>query len=126
MQQQDKFMIAEGKDKYQAILSDPKIREAMMNAGQIIDDLFRPNVKFDAFIYNLHTTPNKDPNFYAESEVNIVKEGILRGHFDDIAYEKNFVVIIVYVDNYRSTKFKTVFSLNFDIKLKEQLENEFS
>ena len=126
MQQNNKFMIAEGKDKYQSILSDKKIRKAMMDAGEIIDSLYGQNIKFDAFIYNLYTTPKKDPDFYADSEVAIVKEGILRGHFDDIAHEKNFVVIIVYNDNFGSTKFRTVFSTNFENKLRDQLENEFS
>ena len=126
MQHKNKFMIAEGKDKYQSILSDKKIRKAMKDSGQIIDGLVKTNVKFDAFIYNLHTTQTKDPDFYADCEENMVKEGILRGHFDDIAYEKNFLVIIVYIDRLGSTKFKTVFSLDFDSKLKAQLVSEFS
>lgn len=126
MQQGDKFMLAEGKDKYQAILSDPKIKQAMKDAGDTIDRAYKSsNVKFDAFLYNLHTTPAKDPDYYADSEEATVQGGIDRGHFEDIANEENFVVIIVYTDKTNSTKFRLVFSDSFEPTLKKQLQNEF-
>lgn len=126
MQQDNKFMLAEGKDKYQSILSDPKIKQAMKDAGETIDRAYKKsNIKFDAFLYNLHTTPTKDPDFYADSEEAIVQGGIERGHFEDIANEDNFVVIIVYTDNAHSTKFRLVFSDKFEPSLKKQLQTEF-
>lgn len=126
MQQNNKFMLAEGKDKYQSILSDPKIKQAMKDASETIDMVYKTsNVKFDAFLYNLHTTPAKDPDFYADSEEAIVQGGINRGHFEDIANEDNFVVIIVYTDNTNSTKFRLVFSDKFEPNLKKQLQIEF-
>ncbi len=126
MQQDNKFMLAEGKDKYQSILSDPKIKQAMKDAGDMIDRAYlRSNIKFDAFLYNLHTTPTKDPDYYADSEATIVQGGIDRGHFADIANEESYVVIIVYADKSLRTKFKLVFSNEFDAHLKEQLETEF-
>ena len=126
MQQGNKFMLAEGKDKYQAILSDTKIKQAMKDAGDTIDRAYKnSNVKFDAFLYNLHTTPAKDPDYYADSEEATVQGGIERGHFEDIAYEENFVVIIVYTDTNHTTKFRLVFSEEFEPTLKKQLQNEF-
>jgi hypothetical protein len=126
MQQGDKFMLAEGKDKYQAILSDSKIKRAMKDAGDTIDRAYRGhNTKFDAFLYNLHTTPTKDPDYYADNEEATVRGGIARGHFEDIANEADFVVIIVYTDKTSHTKFRLVFSDSFDLTLKKQLQNEF-
>ncbi|MEI7667941.1 MAG: hypothetical protein WCI62_03005, partial [Erysipelotrichaceae bacterium] len=126
MQQGDKFMLAEGKDKYQSILSDPKIKQAMLDAGDMIDKAYKKtSTKFNAFLYNLHTTPTKDPDFYADSEETIVQGGIERGHFKDIAYEDSFVVIIVYLDSNNCTKFRLVFSDKFEYKLKKQLQKEF-
>lgn len=125
MQQGSKFMLAEGKDKYQSILSDPKIKQAMKDAGKTIDKAYKSsNVKFDAFLYNLHTTPEKDPDYYADSEEATVQGGIKRGHFNDIANEENFVVIIVYTDTTHTTRFRLVFSEKFEPSLKEQLQNE--
>lgn len=126
MQQGDKFMLAEGKDRYQAILSDPKIKQAMKDAGDSIDRAYKnSNVKFDAFLYNLNTTPTKDPDYYADSEEATVRGGIERGHFEDIAHEESFVVVIVYTDKTNSTKFRLVFSEKFEPALKKQLQNEF-
>ena len=126
MQQDNKFMLAEGKDKYQSILSDPKIKQAMRDAGTTIDKAYKNStVKFDAFLYNLHTTPTKDPDYYADSEEAIVQGGIERGHFEDIANEDNFVVIIVYTDKANSTNFRLVFSDKFEPTLKKQLQAEF-
>lgn len=126
MQQDNKFMLAEGKDKYQSILSDPKIKQAMKDAAENIDKAYKTsNVKFDAFLYNLHTTPTKDPDFYADSEEAIVQGGIDRGHFKDIANEDNYVVIIVYTDTANRTNFRLVFSDKFEPILKKQLQTEF-
>ena len=69
--------------------------------------------------------PNKDPEYYADNEENSVEGGIKRGHFNDIAEHDNFVVIIVYIGNDYKTKFRLVFSDNFDKGLKRQLETEF-
>jgi hypothetical protein len=126
MQQHSLFMLAEGKDKYQSILSDRKIQQAMKNASETIDALYKSeSKKINAFIYNLQTQPDKDPDFYAESEEIMVKGGIERGHFFDIAHDKNFLVIIVYNDSESHTKFKLIFSNNFDLNLKNKLEKEF-
>ena len=126
MQQDNKFMLAEGKDKYQSILSDPKIKQAMKDASDTIDRAYKTsNIKFDAFLYNLHTTPAKDPDFYADSEEATVQGGVDRGHFEDIANDDNFVVIIVYTDKANSTKFRLVFSDKFEPTLKKQLQTEF-
>lgn len=126
MQQSNKFMLAEGKNQYQDILNDSKIQQAMRNAGNLVDKLYKQsNIKFDAFLYNLATNPNKDPEYYADNEENSVEGGIKRGHFNDIAEHDNFVVIIVYIGNDYKTKFRLVFSDNFDKGLKRQLETEF-
>lgn len=126
MQHGDTFMLAEGKDKYQAILGDAKIKQAMKDAGDTIDRVYkRTSVKFNAFLYNLHTTPTKDPDYYADSEEATVQGGVQRGHFNDIANEKSFVVIIVYTDKTNCTKFRLVFSDTFEPSLKAQLQNEF-
>jgi hypothetical protein len=126
MQQGNKFMLAEGKDKYQSILSDPKIKQAMKDAGETIDKAYKNStLKFDAFLYNLQTTPTKDPDFYADSEEAIVQGGVDRGHFEDISNEESFVVIIVYTDRSNKTKFRLVFSEMFEPSLKKQLQTEF-
>lgn len=126
MQQNDTFMLAEGKDKYQSILSDPKIKQAMKNAGGMIDEAYQKvSMKFNAFLYNLSTTPTKDPEYYAKQEVATVTGGIKLGHFNDIANEDDFVVIIVYIDREKNTRFKLVFSDKFDATLKAQLQTEF-
>lgn len=126
MQQDNKFMLAEGKNQYQDILNDPKIQQAMRNSGDLVDRLYKQsNIKFDAFLYNLATNPNKDPEYYAGNEEKSVEGGIKRGHFDDIAEHDNFVVIIVYTGNDYKTKFRLVFSDSFDKDLKQQLEIGF-
>lgn len=120
------FMIAEGKDKYVDLLRDNKIRTAMQNSADIIDRLCIVNhTKFNAFIYNLQTDPRKDPDYYAECEAQMVQGAIKRGHFDDVAYEKDFVIIMVYLDQHRKTKFKLVYSKYFTSTLRSQLDKEF-
>ncbi|KKU22096.1 MAG: hypothetical protein UX31_C0006G0008 [Candidatus Nomurabacteria bacterium GW2011_GWA1_46_11] len=126
MQQKNKFMLAEGKDKYQSILSDRKIKQAIKDVSEIIDKTYRKNnVKFDAFLYNLGTTPTKDPDYYVDSEASTVQGGIKMGHFNDIANSESYVVIIVYTDKFNRTKFRLVFSESFDADLKNQLMKEF-
>ena len=126
MQQNNIFMLAEGKDKYQSILSDRKIKHAMKYSSKTIDEeTNNNNLKFNAFLYNLQTTPAKDPEYYADSEELIVQGGIERGHFNDIAYEENFVVIIVYTDKANCTKFRLVFSHEFEPNLMNQLQDKF-
>lgn len=126
MQQGNKFMLAEGKNHYQDILRDQKIQRAMDNAGKTIDNLYNhSNIKFDAFLYNLATNPKKDPEYYADKEEKTVKGGIKLGHFNDIAKHNNYVIIIVYVSSSNKTKFKLIFSDNFDPSLRKQLETEF-
>ena len=129
-QYQDKgnnlFMVAEGKNNYQDLLRDEKIRTAMEKAGEQIKKLCKlHHTKFDAFIYNLDTVPGKDPEYYAKQEVETVTGAIKLGHFDDIAFEPNFVVIIVYNDVHGKTAFKLVYSPNFDEKIKTKLDVEF-
>lgn len=120
------FMVAEGKNAYSEILSDKKIKKAMKDAGKIIDDFCKnSHLKFDAFIYNLPTTPDKEPDYYADMEYKTVKGAIERGHFTNIAYETSFVVIIVYMDEHNKTKFKLVYSPKFDENLKKKLDKEF-
>lgn len=120
------FMVAEGKNKYQDLLRDKKIRTAMKKAGEQIKKLCKlHHTKFDAFIYNLDTVTTKDPEYYAEKEVETVKGAIELGHFDDIAFESNFVIIIVYNTMYNQTAFKLVYSHGFDAKIKAKLDLDF-
>ena len=127
MQQENKFLLAEGKDKFQAILRDSKIKLAMKNAGKIVDKLHGiNNAKFNAFLYNLDTSPSKDPEYYADKEEEMVQGAIARGHFDDIADEESFVVIIVYTNCHNRTKFRLAFSKEFDSALRTQLLRELS
>jgi hypothetical protein len=126
MQDKEKFMLAEGKDQYQSILNDNKIKQALKDAGELIDNAYKKNtIKFDAFLYNLNTNPLKDPDFYADREQVTVKEGVLRGHFKDIANHSDYMVIIVYQNSKNQTKFRLVFSPNFNNMLMYQLKNEF-
>ena len=47
-------------------------------------------------------------------------------HFDDIAFEPNFVIIIVYNDIHGKTAFKLVYSSNFDKHIKAILDLDFA
>jgi len=126
MQLKNKFMIAEGKDHYNAILSDKKIQTSIKNASDTIDKIYKTtNIKFNAFLYNLPTTPSKNPDYYVNCEENTVAGGIKLGHFNNIANSNNFVVIIVYSNSSNKTKFRLIYSPNFDGILKKQLDNEF-
>ncbi len=127
MQQKDLFMIAEGKNSYYDIIRDKKIQRAMMAASDIIDELYEANNRqFDAFLYNLETVPEKDPAFYVSMQEEIITEAINLGHFSDIAYHDNFVIIIVYVNEKNQTSFKLVFSPEFNAEIKEKLSKEFN
>lgn len=87
MQDGNKFMIAEGKNTFHDIIADKKIQRAMIWAGKKINSLYKyRNRQFEAFVYNLHTTPDKDPTFYVEREVQTVCEAIKMGHFRDVAH----------------------------------------
>ena len=120
------FMVAEGKNNYQDLLRDGKIRTAMEKAGEQIRKLCKiHHVKFDAFIYNLDTVQNKDPEYYAKKEAETIAGAIKLGHFDDIAFESNFVIIIVYNDIHGKTAFRLVYSPNFDVKIKAKLDLDF-
>jgi hypothetical protein len=126
MQYDNQFMLAEAKDRYNSILTDQKIKKAMQDAGKLIDAMYsKPAKKFNAFLYNLPTSPTKDPDYYAESEASTVAGGIKLGHFKDIAFDKDFVIIIVYADIKNATRFRLVFSDDFDNKLRDQLIKEF-
>ncbi len=126
MQLGNKFMIAEGKDTFREILADGKIQRAMSLASQKIDILYGNNTKqFDAFVYNLHIVQTQSPEYVISREVEAVKAAINRGLFDNIAYLKSFVIIIVYLSAENTTKFKLVYSAEFDEELKEQLNQEF-
>lgn len=127
MQNNKTFMVAEGKNDYFSFFSDKKIQTAMKQARKIIDKLYSSQyIKFDTFIYNLSTNPQKDPDYYIRIEYNKVKGAIDRGHFSDVAFETNFVIIIVYIDRNNNTAFKLVYSNNFDTALKKQLDMEFN
>jgi len=126
MQQKNQFMIAEGKDHYNAILNDEKIKTSMKNASDTIDKIYKTtNIKFNAFLYNLPTTPSKNPEYYVDCEEKTVAGGIKLGHFNSISNSDNFVVIIVYSDNSYKTKFRLVYSPKFDSTLKNKLDSEF-
>ena len=121
------FMIAEGKNTYADILKDNKIKRAMTIASNKINFLYKDlNDQFDAFIYNLSTVPDKDPEFFATREAETVKKSIELGHFNDIAYHDSFVVIIVYMNSESCTKFKLVYSSKFDSMIKEKMDKEFN
>ena len=127
MQQKNIFMISEGKDNFQGIIRDPKIKDAMIIASEKIDNLYgKNNTQFDAFIYNMHTTPTKDPEFYVEHEANVVSAAMDLHHFRDIAHHDSFVVIIVFLNSKGKTQFKLVYSPDFNKDLKLQLDKEFN
>jgi len=126
MQKDNQFMIAEGKDTFLDIIADPKIKTAMIWTSNMIDDLYKKqNFQFDAFVYNLRTDPNKDPDYYVDKEVDKVQGSIDRNHFDNIANHESFVIIIVYIDQYNKTKFKLIYSPKFDAAMKSILDKEF-
>ena len=54
-----------------------------------------------------------------------VKKDINSGKFCNIAFEKNFVIIIVYKSERNKTAFKLVYSSMFDEHLKKKLDLEF-
>lgn len=126
MQEQNQFMIAEGKDRYNDILGDEKIKLSMVNASDTIDKIYKTtNIKFNAFLYNLPTTPSKNPEYYVNCEEETVSGGIKLGHFNNISNSDNFVVIIVYTDSTNKTRFRLVYSPKFDTILKKKLDAEF-
>ena len=125
MQDADTFMIAEGKDAYVELMRDHKIHRAMIDAGRLVDTLYSAhNKKFNAFIYNLHIASIIDPEYYIEREIGTIEGAIDRGHFNEIASENNYVVIIVSTIK-NKTHFNLVYSQNFDTNLKQQLDKEF-
>ena len=126
MQQGNKFMISEGKNNFQDLLSDVKIKKAMELASKKINSLYKEsNVQFDAFIYNFQTNPKKNPGFYIAREAQTVQAGMRLGHMDDIAHHDSYVVIIVYTESDYRTHFRLVYSDEFDKELKKQLDKEF-
>ena len=127
IQNNDLFMIAEGKNTYADILRDNKIKRAMKIASNKINSLYkRPNDQFDVFIYNLATVANKDPEFLVTKEAEKVKKSINAGKFNKVAYHDSFLVIIVYKNPEGCTKFKLVYSTKFDPKIKERMDKEFN
>lgn len=119
------FMLAEGKNNYFDIIRDPKIQGAMRAMSVLVCDMYgKPCTMFDTFIYNLATVADKDPDYYAQREVEMVEGAIGLGHFSNIANSENFVVIIVY-DRGDKTCFKLVYSPDFDTKIRQQLNREF-
>ncbi|MBQ7924184.1 MAG: hypothetical protein IJ329_02640 [Clostridia bacterium] len=127
MQQQNLFMIAEGKNDYQDIIRDGKIQRAMLLASEKINELYKEqNQQFDAFVYNLNTVPEKNPEFYVNREKETIKMAIDLGHFSNIAHQNSFVVIIVYLDRRGKTAFKLVYAPKFNEKIKERLDKEFN
>lgn len=126
MQDKNVFMLAESKNQYNEILKDSKIKSAMKNSSAIINQMYDgENLQFDALIFNLATTPSKDPEYYADCKANTILGAIKMGHFNDIVFHKDFVIIIVYLDSRNHTKFKLVFSNDFDKNLQDKLTKEF-
>jgi len=120
------FMIAEGKNAYLDILRDNKIQKAMELASKKIDDLYNnANIQFDAFIYNYPTVADKDPEFFVNREADTVEHSIKLGHFNNIAFHQSFVIIIVYLDSNYHTKFKLVYSPSFNSDIKRIMDKEF-
>ena len=120
------FMIAEGKNTYSDILRDNKIKKAMQLASKSINDLYdNISVQFDAFIYNYPTVQNKDPDFFVNREADTISESIKMGHFNDIAFHESFVVIIVYTDSNNCTKFKLIYSPKFNSDIKVIMDRSF-
>ena len=120
-------MISEGKNNYHDIIRDRKIKKAMQWASERIDALYGDeNLQFDAFIYNLNTDPKKNPSFYVDRDVETIEEAMKMGHFNDIAYHKSYVVIIVYLNEKAQTGFRLVYSSDFDDVIKNQLDREFN
>jgi hypothetical protein len=98
----------------------------MENASDTIDKIYKTtNIKFNAFLYNLPTTPSKNPEYYVDCEEKTVAGGIKLGHFNSISNSDNFVVIIVYSDSNNKTRFRLVYSPKFDAILKNKLDAEF-
>lgn len=121
------FMLAEGKDRYIEILNDRKIQTAMKEAGELVERLLRNHInKFDAFVYNCDTVPDKDPERYVGYEVDKLNDAMKNGDFNDIAFHNDYVFIIVYRDKNLATKFKLVYSSKFNSDIKKQLDKEFN
>ena len=119
------FMFAEGKNNYLDIIRDKKIRKALKNTSALIDTMYQsPNFKFDTFIYNLSSVEGKDPDYYAEKECQTISDAINSGRFNNIAYNKNFAIVIVY-HKANKTAFRIVYSPDFDNILKSQLDRLF-
>ena len=126
LQKNNVFMIAEGKNNFRSIMADSKIKTAMKDTSDLIDRLYgRDNFKFDALIYNLHTSSQNDLAYCLSKEIELVNNAIQNGEFNNIAYHESYVVIIVYLNTDYETKFKLIFSPDFDEELKLQLEEEF-
>ena len=126
MQQENKFMLAEGKEQFGAFLKDKKIQTAFKKATETIEKLYKQKIaKFDVLIYNLITSPEKNPEFYVCCEVKKINGAMSMDHFKDIVYNKDYVIIIVYLRDNSKTGFKLVYSPNFNPILKKQLDIDF-
>ena len=77
-------------------------------------------VKYNNISILSRNIEGKYPNYSA-----VINGAIKNHHFDDIAYHSNFVFILVYIDSSCATKFKLVYSNNFDKNIKKQLNYEF-
>lgn len=128
MQDKSLFLLAEGKNGYAEILADRKIKRAMRDAGNLIDELYQArHMNFEAFIYN-YELPPQEPEYYLDREKETVQGAIERGHFNNVANSQNFVVIMVYLVRTRDgmkTKFQLVYSDAFPVELRERLDQEF-
>lgn len=126
MQQGNTFMLAEGKNYYNEIARDRKIKRAMEATGEVVDRLHGPeNLKFDAFIYNLNMVGQDSLKQCLECELQKIQNDIKQNGFSRSAHHENYVVIIVYVDQSYQTNFKLVFSDDFDADLRQKLEAIF-
>lgn len=127
MQKGNLFMIAEGKNDFNDIIADGKLKKAMEFSSQKINNLYlHDNMQFDAFIYNLHTTSTDKPSNIVQKESERISAAMKSGQLDVKAYHDSYVVIIVYLDEHSKTCFKLVYSPNLDSSIKEQLDKEFN
>lgn len=128
MQNDERFILAEGKEKYESFFNTQKeidkIRTALINSGSSIDGIMNKNTeKIYSFICLLDI-PEINGDFFFEKHINIIEDSVISGHLDQIV-NGNYVVIVVYkIKNV--TLFKLIFSEQFDMNNKIYFEDIFN
>ena len=128
MQSKDEvFFVAEGKKKYKDFFSSlseiKKISKSMGDVDKYIDSLVgHKTKKINSFLCNIEL-PQINSEFFLQKELATIKESIQLRHLNKII-ETEYVVIAVFSLN-NTTYFKTFFSENFNIELKELFYNVF-